>query len=173
MSELEEAKTNMISGLLIALFSIGFYAETYRFKLVNVINSVDAAFFPRIMGIIVFICSSMLFYKGYKAYRKIPPKKRIVDEADKKMINEGLIRSLKVFLIMLLASIMLKKLGFILTMPWMMFILFCIVEKKDKRRYKLYLALSVASPIVLFIVFYYGFSSLLPIGILKPLLTFL
>jgi len=83
----------------------------------------------------------------------------------------GNIRMVLVILDLVVAAALFKKLGFILTMPWMMFILFMIIEKKEKRNIPLYLVLSIVAPVVIFFVFYYGFSQLLPMGILRPFLS--
>lgn len=90
---------------------------------------------------------------------------------ERKENQAGQIRCILVVADLLLAACTFKTLGFLLTMPWMMFFLFIILEKKEKRNYKLYLVLSVLAPILVFAVFYYGFSQLLPIGILKPYLS--
>ena len=75
------------------------------------------------------------------------------------------------FAILLAAAILFRTLGFLLTMPWMMFLLFVVLEKKEKRRYGLYLAFSLLTPLFMFVVFYFAFSTLLPMGILAPYLS--
>ena len=48
MKKYQEARSNVICGVLAQLFSIGFYLETYHFRLVKNVNTVNAAFFPRV-----------------------------------------------------------------------------------------------------------------------------
>lgn len=174
MSESLKAKTDIIVGIFIAIFAIIFYVETYNFGKVKVINTVDATFMPRIIGALVFLFSMLLILKSCKAYFSIPKENRVIEaKKTREKRADGYIRFIAAFSVMLLGAIFFKKLGFILTMPWVMFSLFCIIEKKEKRRYKLYLALSMISPIVLFLAFYYGFTTLLPVGILKRILTYM
>lgn len=168
---LKEARGNIITGLLIDIFAILFYYETYHFQLVKNVNTVNASFVPRILAVLVFICATLLLIQGWKAYCRIPAGQRTVTDEEKRKGREGLLRIGQVFTVLLTAAIVFKKFGFLLTMPWMMFLLFIILEKKEKRNYKLYLFLSLVLPIVMFIVFYFGFSQLLPMGILAPYLS--
>ena len=54
-----------------------------------------------------------------------------------------------------------------------MFGLFMVASVKGERKIGLYILLSIVTPLVLFFGFYYGFQTLLPPGVLKPLLTYL
>ena len=50
------------------------------------------------------------------------------------------------------------------------FFLFLILEEPEKRNYKLFALLSVVCPVVVYFAFYFLFSNLLPMGILKSIL---
>ena len=167
----KKAREDIIAGILFALFAIGYYAETYRFRVVKVTNTIDATFMPRVLACLVFACSVILSLQGYLRYRRIPSESRRPSQMDREKGRAGALRCLAVIAVLVLAASVFRKLGFILTMPWMMFLIFIIIEKKEKRNYKLYLLLSIVSPIVLFMLFYYGFSQLLPMGMLKPFLS--
>lgn len=167
----KRAKQYMIAGALSALFAIGYFAETFNFRTVKVANTIGSTFMPRLLACLVFACSAALFLQGRSGYRRIPQAGRAVPAEEKKEARAGALRCLAVVAVLVAAAALFKKLGFILTMPWMMFLLFVILEKKEKRRYGLYLLLSCASPVLLFLLFYYGFSQLLPMGILKPFLS--
>ena len=171
MKKYREARSNIVSGLIAQLFSIGFYLETYHFRLVKNINTVNAAFFPRVIACIVFFCATLLLIQGVRQYRRLLPEEKTVTPEEKAKEREGLFRIAQVFAILLAAAILFRTLGFLLTMPWMMFLLFVVLEKKENRRYGLYLAFSILTPLFMFVVFYFAFSTLLPMGILAPYLS--
>ncbi len=167
----KRTRQDMIAGTLSALFALGYFAETFNFRVVKAANTIDATFMPRMLACLVFACSAALFLQGWSGYRRIPLAGRAVPAEEKREARVGELRCLAAVVVLVVAASLFKKLGFILTMPWMMFLLFVILEKKEKRRYGLCLLLSCVSPVLLFLLFYYGFSQLLPMGILKPFLS--
>lgn len=167
----KKAREDILTGGLSMLFAVLFFLSTYTFRLVDVNNTVNAAFFPRIISVIVFVLAAIILFRGYALLKRIPQSERTIPDEERKENRRGLIRVAEVFLVLLLAAATFKKMGFILTMPWTMFALFVILEKKEKRKYPLYLAISIIAPTVLFFIFYYGFTQLLPMGILKPILS--
>ena len=171
MKKYLEARGNIISGVIAQLFAVGFYLETYHFRLVKNVNTVNAAFFPRVISCIVFFCATLLVIQGVRQYRALSEEDKTIPPEEKSKRREGLMRIGQVCLILLAAAILFRPLGFLLTMPWMMFLLFVVLEKKEKRRYGLYLAFSLLTPIFMFAVFYFAFSTLLPMGVLAPYLS--
>ena len=171
IKNLRRAKSDIIMGIVGDLFAVGFYLETYHFRLVRTRNTVNAAFFPRIMAVLVFICASVVLFQGLKRYFRIPKNERVIPDEEKHKDRAGLFRIAQVFAVLLVSAIFFRTLGFLLTMPCMMFLLFIILEKKENRRYGLYLFFSIFAPVFMFVVFYYGFSTLLPMGILTPYLA--
>ncbi len=169
--ELRKAKNDIIAGVISVLFAVFYFLETFNFALVQNTNTVNAAFFPRIIACMVAAFASIMLLRGYLALRRIPREMRDTPEEEKRARRADLFRIAQVFLVLFAAAATFKKLGFILTMPWMMFLLFVILERKGNRRYKLYLLISCVAPVLLFVLFYYGFSSLLPMGILKPFIS--
>lgn len=167
----EAAMSDLRAGTGFAIFAAAFFLATFTFKLVEMPNTFDAAFVPRVLGVIVFCCAAAVMFRGWSAWQKCSPEEKAKLKEKEAADKGGIIRCWLVALVLVLAAASLKKLGFILTMPWMMFFLFIIVEQKEKRNYLLYAALSIVSPILIFFVFYYGFSQLLPMGILKPFLS--
>lgn len=170
-SRIETAKSDMMTGTVFCIFSVFFFLTTFTFKIVHLPNTVTAAFMPRLLGVIVFLCSASVFLRGLKSYRQCSDEEKKSYEEKQKTEKSGQIRCILVVADLVLAAACFKKLGFLLTMPWMMFILFLILEQKEKRNYVLYAILSIFAPIIVFFVFYYGFSQLLPTGILKPYIS--
>lgn len=171
MKKLKEAKTNIIIGAIAVLFSIAYFICTFSFKIIAQPNSVNATFFPRILAGFMAAMSVLVFFRGVSEYRKIPVEERRLNHEEKAKERASAIRLLIVIGDLLLAAALLEKLGFMLTMPWTMFILFVTLEKPEKRKYGLYALLSIVLPIAMFFIFYYVFSSLLPMGVLKKFLS--
>lgn len=170
-SKVETARSDMTTGAVFCAFSIFFFLATFTFKIVHLPNTVTAAFMPRLLAVIVFGCSAWVFLRGLKSYRQCSNEEKKAYAEKQKTGRDGQIRCILVVADLVAAAACFKKLGFLLTMPWMMFILFMILEQKEKRNYLLYAVLSILAPIVVFFVFYYGFSQLLPTGILKPYIS--
>lgn len=160
----------MIAGTITILFSILFYLETYNFSLTANRNTVDATFFPRIVAAMLAVCAGIILTRGVKVCRSVPKEERVASAEEKQKSRGGLLRIGEVFAVLLAVAITFKKLGFLLTAPWMMFLLFIILEKKEKRNYVFYAIASIVAPVLMFVVFYYGFSTLLPLGLLKTYL---
>lgn len=169
--KIKAAKSDMLSGGIFCIFAAAFFAETFTFKLIRLPNTVTSAFMPRLLAVLVFGCAAYLFMRGYRNWQKFSPEEKAEIRYVQRENRAGQRRCVLVVADLVFAACTFKTLGFLLTMPWMMFFMFIILEKKEKRNYKLYLILSLLSPIVVFAVFYYGFSQLLPIGILKPYLS--
>lgn len=168
--EYAQAKQNIILGVLSDLFAVGYFWETFHFGLRDIPNSVNAAFFPRLIACLVAVCATVILVRGIREMGKVSPEERKTFREEDKANLSGLVRIGEVFIVLLLVAITFKKLGFLLTAPWMMFALFVILEAKDKRNYLLYAALSIVAPVVVFLMFYYGFSTMLPMGFLRPYL---
>lgn len=170
-NRVETAKSDMMTGAVFCAFSVFFFLATFTFKIVHLPNTVTAAFMPRLLAAIVFCCSAWVFWRGLKSYRQCSEEEKSSFTEKQRSGRDGQLRCILVVADLVAAAACFKKLGFLLTMPWMMFILFLILERREKRNYLLYAVLSVLSPIVVFFVFYYGFSQLLPTGILKPFIS--
>lgn len=168
--EYTQAKQNIILGALSDVFAVLYYLETFHFSLREVANTVNAAFFPRLISCLVAICATIIMVRGLNAMRKISATDRKQFREEDKAGLSGLARIGEVFVVLLLVAITFKKLGFLLTAPWMMFALFIILETKSKRNYILYAVISIIGPIIVFLLFYYGFSTMLPMGFLRPYL---
>lgn len=168
--EYTQAKQNIILGVLSDVFAVLYYLETFHFSLREIANAVDAAFFPRLISCLVAICATIILVRGLNAMRKISAEDRKRFREEDKAGLSGLARIGEVFAVLLLVAITFKKLGFLLTAPWMMFALFIILETKSKRNYLLYAVISIIGPVIVFLMFYYGFSTMLPMGFLRPYL---
>jgi len=169
---LDKAKKDIIVGLCSLALAVGYYLETYNFRQGNKNLMIGVSFFPRIIGIVISICAVVMIIRGFIRYYHAPKSHSTEAQQNGKQGNKGnMLRVLEVLAILFATAYAMKPLGFVLTMPFTMFSLFVLLEKPEKRKYALYLFFSTISPVVIFFVFYYCFSSLLPMGVLKPLLS--
>jgi len=169
MEKANKVKQDLYVGAGFLIFSSAYFVATFFFKLAKTVNTINAAFFPRILGIGSFLLALGIFLRGIKGYKALTPEEKSAFSV--KSSPKAIIRVLLCIAVLLTTAAVLRKLGFILTMPFTMFSLFLLVNKKENWKIGFYLVLSVVLPIVLFFVFYYGFSSLLPMGVLKPFLS--
>ncbi len=169
--KLKNAKSNMIGGAIWAIFSCLYFLETFTFQHVEVANTVGPAFMPRVVAGMIFFFSALLGLKGLCAYRELTKKEKTPSEG----INgkEGLLRCVLTFFILLFIAVFLRSLGFILTLIPAMFALFIVIEKPGQHHYLRNILISFISTIVAYLLFYYLFSTLLPPGLLRPLLVYL
>lgn len=168
--KLERAKNDIFAGLGFLIFALIFFLETFHFKRGNP-NVISLTVFPRIIGGLIGACALVMIVRGCLAYRKISNEVRTRTAENKKKTDGGALRVFEVFVVMIATWLAMRPLGFILTMPVAMFALFIILEKPGKRNYLLYIVASVISPILIYFAFYRFFSSLLPMGILQPVLA--
>lgn len=166
----KDAKNNMLIGVCALLFALIYYLETFQFRAGNK-NVISITTFPRIVGAVIGVCGIMMLWRGYKGYRKIPEEICEKDNDTTKILHDGLIRVIEVMVVLLITAAGMKPLGFLIVVPVMMFALFVILEKPDKRRYVFYAIAAIVAPVLVYFSFYYFFSSLLPMGILKPVLA--
>jgi len=157
---------------VICLVAIAMFLGTWTFQLSKLLNTITSAFWPRVLSCLLFFCSGWLFVSSYKKYQSCTAEEKAAAKIRTAAQKESVIRIAVAVTDLLIAAALLKKLGFMLTMPFMMFIMFLAVEKKEKWNIKLYLLLSIVLPVALFFLFYYVFSQLLPMGILKPWLSY-
>jgi len=66
----EAAMSDIRLGTGFLIFSVIFFAATFTFRVVEIPNTFNAAFMPRMLSVIVFGCSLYLALRGLKAYRQ-------------------------------------------------------------------------------------------------------
>lgn len=165
---LKRAKGEIALGIGAIVISILFILESNRIQdIVNVM--VSAKFFPRIFAGLMLICAFVIFVNGVRSYLTVPQEIKQQDKMTKEQ-KQGLLRVFEVFAALLVTAIFFKSLGFLVVAPVAMFLLFVILEEPEKRNYKLFILLSIISPIIVYFMFYYLFSNILPMGILRPVL---
>ena len=154
-----------IGTILMALF---FMIEAERIR-DGLRVMVSAKMFPRIYAGVMMFCAVLLLISAVREYRAVPQE---IKQQDKMTAEQkrGLLRVFEVFIVLLLAAIFYKSVGFLIVTPIAMFLLFMILDKPENRNYILFGVLSIVCPLVMYVMFYALFSNLLPPGILRPII---
>lgn len=168
LKKVRRAKGDIALGIGSILVSLFFIVEARRIRDGKNVM-VSAKLFPRIYAGFMGICALWVLISGIRKYLSVPKEIREQDKITKEHL-QGLLRVFEVFGVLLLTAIFYKPLGFLLVTPFTMFFMFIILEEPEKRNYKLFVLLSIVCPIVVYFAFYYLFSNLLPMGVLKPIL---
>lgn len=166
--KLKRAKGDIILGISAFLVSMFFILEASRIRDGKNVM-VSAKLFPRIYAGLMAACAVAVLALGVRNYLSVPKEIRKQDKITKEHAA-GLVRVLEVFLVLIVTALFYKKLGFLVVTPFTMFFLFLILEEPEKRNYKLFVLLSAVCPVVVYFAFYFLFSNLLPMGILKSIL---
>ena len=166
--KLKKARGDILLGLGMTAVSLFFILESDRIRDGKHVM-VSAKLFPRIYAGLLAACALLILIAGIRNYFSIPKEIRRQKWLSKEQLL-GLLRVFEVFAVLLVTAIFYKRLGFLVVSPIAMFLLFLILEEPSKRKYGLYVLLSLVCPVVVYFAFYFLFSNLLPMGVLKGLL---
>lgn len=166
--KLKRAKGDIALSLGSIAVSLFFLVESNRIKDGKRVM-ISGKVFPRIWAVAIIVCALVVLYFAIRNYLAVPKE---IKEQDKMTPaqKKGMLRVFEAFLVLLGAAIFYKRLGFIVVGMISMFLLFIIIEEPEKRNYKLFAAFSIICPIIVFFAFYFLFSNLLPMGVLKSFL---
>lgn len=135
------------------------FAKDIRLLVVN--TTVDARFWPRIIGIGGCALSILLFVQSLLEERKrdggVDVKEEEMDPDDKTM-------SIKTLLLMFLYILGLEYLGFVIMTLLYLFLQILVLTERDKWNYKKFLVIDLVFTFAVFVIFRYGFKMMLPTG---------
>ena len=141
------------------------FAKDIRLLVVN--TTVDARFWPRIIGIGGCALSILLFVQSLLEERKrdggVYVKEEEMDPDDKT-------RSIKTLLLMFLYILGLEYLGFVIMTLLYLFLQILVLTERDKWNYKKFLVIDLVFTFAVFVIFRYGFKMMLPSGDLVNML---
>lgn len=160
---MSESRKDQLSGLVFLAFSIFLYAGSYAIKMSKA-DSLGPQFFPRIVAIVMGVLSVIQIFGSTRKNLKEKGKK-----VEKKPFTFNLPLLLSIVLLVGY-YFLLKPVGFIpLTIVYLfcqMYLLFPRGSYKEKKLLIISICTSVAVPIAVYYLFYYGFQIFLPAGIL-------
>jgi len=148
-------KANIISALIFMCLSVYVVATALTFKKFKNVP-VGPEFFPKYLGIGLFICSGVLLVQSI--YSKDESKASTISPMDK-----GIQRVLLGLLIMVAYLYLWPALGFLVVTPILLFLMMYLLQI---RNYKLMFAIAIGVSLVIFLVFKLLLGIEMPLGIL-------
>ena len=141
------------------------FAKDIRLLVVN--TTVDARFWPRIIGIGGCALSILLFVQSLLEERK---RDGGVDVKEEEMDPDDKTRSIKTLLLMFLYILGLEYLGFVIMTLLYLFLQILVLTERNEWNYKKFLVIDLVFTFAVFIIFRYGFKMMLPTGDLVNML---
>ena len=135
------------------------FAKDIRLLVVN--TTVDARFWPRIIGIGGCALSILLFVQSLLEERK---RDGGVDVKEEEMDPDDKTRSIKTLLLMFLYILGLEYLGFVIMTLLYLFLQILVLTERDEWNYKKFLVIDLVFTFAVFVIFRYGFKMMLPTG---------
>lgn len=148
------------AGVLFLLFAwIAWYAEKIPVLVTTI--SVDAKFWPRVIGIIGCFFSFLMLLQSLLEMRQ---REKTKDREDEEGQNGETNRALLTLGLIFLYILGLSYLGFFLMTGFYLFFQFLILTEPEKRNLRRLAMISVLFTIGVYIVFHYAFQMMLPAG---------
>jgi len=135
---------------------------------------VTSAFFPKIAAILLVLFGMIIIIGAILS--QIKQKKRpsntkeaIIKESNAENIEDSINWKLVLSSILMLAMylVLMEPIGFLITTFLYLFFQITLLAPKTKRKYLLFTILSASTSILVYVVFVYGLSVILPPGILN------
>lgn len=155
---------DMIAGgvLFLMFFMIFICAGNIQHSKLNVI---DSSAMPKLISIVMMMISVGLFVQGAK---KVPENRKMQPEYSKEYLDEVTKRTWRVVRTLFLLAItivLLRYLGFIVAGMFYLFFQITFLTMKEERNYKIISIQAVVITMAIYLLFHYGFSIVLPMGI--------
>lgn len=155
-----------VYSFLLAFCGVFFYG-TYNIRPGRA-KTVSDAFVPRvtlaIMAVLLIILLVKAIISQYRYKREVPAEEK---EEEKKKTKEFLKKMGILIAVFTFTIIMMKTLGFIISMTFYLLFMFIWLAEDKKRNWKVIIPIGVLFPFTLFMVYLKVFSVLLPAGVLK------
>ena len=160
-------KSNLICGLvfLAIAIAVGVYAQTIHVGTLN-FGAVNSRTFPTICAVVIGLLSLCLIVQSVLGLRKAPEPTKEELEAEKKE-RKRLLDVLAAIILVMLSILLLEPVGYLIVTPLFLFALIMLITPKSVRKPVKFIVLSVVTSVLVYVVFRYGFSVQLPMGILR------
>jgi len=155
-------KKNLISGAFIFIFGLAYYLGSFAIQKYRGYGDVGvtARTFPQILGVLLMFLSAVQLLQARRTISEEGEGDEDISLKEK-ITNLGIALGITVTYLGLL-----QFLGFILSTIGYLFCQFLLLTPKEKRNYKVIVILSIGCPIILYFIFVWGLSLILPQGIL-------
>ena len=150
-------KESVFSGVMFCFFMLVIiFSKDIKLLVVN--TTVDARFWPRIIGVGGCILSVILFLES------IFEEKNGIETTTEQDSHADKIRSIKTLILMFLYILGLDYLGFIIMTIVYLFFQFSVLTPKEERKYIRFIVIDIVFTLIVFAVFRFGFQMMLPTG---------
>lgn len=138
-------------------------------------SGLGADFLPKLVSLLIGLLSFCLFLTAFSDLKKArpaeakgtaKPETKKSDE-EKKEATRPFIHVALTFAYLFFFILLLDHIGFIITTPIYLFLQIYTIAPKERRKPVQYAIIAVASTLLVYAVFTYGFSIVLPAGLLK------
>lgn len=129
------------------------------------LNVIDSSAMPKMICIFMMLISVGIIIQGIK---KVPENRKMQPEYSKEYIDDVKKRTLRVvrtLLLLLITIMLLHYLGFIVAGISYLFFQITFLTLKEERNYKIIVFQATVVTVVIYLLFHYGFSIVLPMGI--------
>jgi len=148
-------KANIVCALVFMCISVYVVAVTFTFrKFRNV--PIGPEFFPKYLGVGLFICSGVLLIQSIKSDDKS-------ESPTINPLNKGIQRTLIGLIIMVLYVLLWPILGFLVVTPLLLFSMMYLLQIRD---YKIMLIIAIGVSLGIFLIFKLLLGIEMPLGIL-------
>ncbi len=162
----------MTGGLIVILLGVIVYVDSLNIKSMKGLL-VTSAFFPQVAAALLLLLGTILMsgalYSGYavakKGAAKISESTINNKEGNNRSINW---KPVLISIAMLAVYIaLMEPVGFLITTFLYLFFQIVLLAPKSKRRYILFAVIAAATSVVIYMIFVFGLSVILPSGILS------
>lgn len=164
---------DIILGAVMLVFS-GFYlsvAANIKTRPKLTPSYASAKIVPILLGVALAILSVICIIEGIYKMKKFGTTMTNV-KPDQKQIMSDTFAVIATFALMIVYAMALPEMGFCLSTMVYLFLQISLLAPKAKRNMKLYAIIAVVFTMVIFFVFRFGLSMLLPRGVIEALLGF-
>jgi putative tricarboxylic transport membrane protein len=159
---------DIILGIAVTILATGYFIGSFFIELRVLSTGVTAATIPRLLGVCEFVLGILLTAKGIFSYRLYIRTRQFKAEEKEKPEKEDFSAVLETSALLIFYVVAFKPLGFIVSSIIFMFLEMIVVcPSNEKRDYKLFAIVSVATAFIVYFVFRYGFDQMLPTGIME------
>ena len=162
---MKRAKTDLISGGILIVISVVYFILSFQIKQIGLI-AISSAFIPRIAAVCTFLLSvamvvrSVRFLQGHKAEGG---EQQSQEQTDKNRLQMK--AAIAAFVVLGIGILLMEHVGFVFGMAVYLFLSVLLMSKYEKKSWVIFIILSVAIPVIIYLVFNRGFSLRLPAGI--------
>ena len=153
------------AGLLIALSVFALCVS--RQIPMGLASGLGADFLPTVCSAILLVIGLVLALQAIGELKKADKSEKTERAEPKEKGSGKLAQVLLTFVLLFVYDLLLKTVGFVILTPVYLFLQMLLIAPKDKRKPVWFVVLGMLTTAVIYMIFTWGFSIILPMGLLK------